>query len=165
MSDLSRFLPLSQRRGRDDADVSVDRRAQVSQVVRAALRHLAGEDVRAAFVRDAGLADAGPLDEGTAGRIAAGPPLRLTDLVRVVRAVLVHVADPVELPAPVMGAVALAASASAPFARRAAISGHTVRAADAEWSIGRGPELVASSRQIVAFLLGLSDEAPRRPAN
>ena len=164
MPDLSRHLPLSQHRGRDGAEVSADRRSQIARVLEAARPHLAGEDARAAFTRDAGLAGADPLDEGTAARIAAGPPLRTTDLVRVVRAVLVHVAAPLELPAPVMGAVALAASASAPFARRAAISGHTVRASDADWSIGRGPELVASSRQIVAFLLGLSDEAPRRPA-
>lgn len=173
MSDMARFLPLSNG-PRDNGDaVSADRRAQVAQVVRLAAEHSPGDDAaRAAFLREAGLRVPARSTARTpddlaqlADVVAIGPKQSLRDLVRAVRALLVLAGDDdAGLPQQISGAVALAASTTASFDRRAAIAGRTVRAVDAAWTIGRGPELVAPAQQIVAFLLGVSDTAPRRPA-
>ncbi|SDQ98933.1 hypothetical protein [Microbacterium sp. cf332] len=167
MSDLARFLPLSHRSAGDDAAAPSDRRAQVASVVTLAAAVLTHEPAPATetFLREAGLAGAdtsGSLSR-LAETIATGRRRRIGDLTRVARA---YLALPAErrgpLPFAVAGAVALAASTRAPFARRAAIAGHTVRATDAGWTFGRGPEISASADDIVAFLTGLSDTPPRR---
>ncbi|MDD7963651.1 hypothetical protein [Microbacterium thalli] len=171
MSDLGGFLPLSQRTPDDDARVSSDRREQLAAVVRLAagrLAEAAPDDARA-FARDAGLAR--DLDDGAeadlhrlAAAIATGQRRTIRDLTAAARAYLALAgAEEAPLPSDISGAVALHASASAPFARRAAISGHTVRASDAGWSFGRGPEITATADAIVAFLTGVSDTPPRRP--
>ena len=67
------------------------------------------------------------------------------------------------LSAVTLGAVALYGTSSATFDRRAVVRGHTLRATDAEWSLGHGPVLQGTAMGIVRFLLGLSDEAPRPP--
>ncbi|GLJ80155.1 hypothetical protein [Microbacterium imperiale] len=170
MSDLGRFLPLSQRSPGGDAGVSSDRREQTSAVVllaAALLEHATPGDARA-FAREAGLE--GDLDQvpggdltGLAAAIASGRRRTIRDLTAAARAYLARAGTGgTPLPAEVSGAVALHASASAPFARRAAIAGHTVRASDAGWSFGRGPEITATADAIVAFLTGLSDTPPRR---
>lgn len=168
MSDMARYLPLSNGPRENGDAVPTDRRTQVAEVVRlAAARTDASAAELAAFVRDAGLrSDAASPDDlaSLADVVANGSKRSLRDLVRAVRALLALTGDDdAGLPHPISGAVALAASTTASFDRRAALSGRTVRALDADWSIGRGPELVAPAQQIVAFLLGLSDTAPKRP--
>lgn len=68
----------------------------------------------------------------------------------------------VELPTLTAGAVALYASTTAPFDRRAVIRGRTVRASDGDWGFGTGgPVLQAPGTEIAAFLLGVSDTPPQ----
>ncbi|SFI22819.1 MULTISPECIES: hypothetical protein [Microbacterium] len=49
----------------------------------------------------------------------------------------------------------------APFERRAVLAGSTVHATDADWSFGHGPVREGTAREILAFVLALSDDAPR----
>lgn len=52
------------------------------------------------------------------------------------------------------GAVALARALAAPLAIRAVVKGRTLRATDAEWEFGSGPELAGTARELVLFLYG-----------
>ncbi|MFS0715323.1 hypothetical protein ABC195_15730 [Microbacterium sp. 2P01SA-2] len=167
MSDLARFLPLSHRSPDGAAAAPADRRVQISTVIAlaAAVLEAASDDARRAFIDDARLSRDG---DGTAslaelaGTVVRGRRRSARDLTAVARAYLRLPGPRPPLPFDVAGAVALAASTTAPFARRAAIAGHTVRATDAGWTFGRGPEVSASADDIVAFLTGVSDVPPRR---
>ncbi len=174
MSDVARFLPLSHRAD-DGSAVAVDRRAQLADIVDlAAVAVAAGASAEPAvavaeFLRDAGLRPGG---QGVAAAaladvsasIRAGGRRTSKEVIAAARAYLrLPPANREPLPAAIAGAVAFAASASLTGARRAAIAGHTVRASDATWSFGRGPDLVATGDEIVAFLTGISDEPPRPP--
>ncbi|MCR2799267.1 hypothetical protein QNO21_09045 [Microbacterium sp. zg-Y818] len=190
MSDLGRFLPLSNRPPADESAVSGDRRGQIADIVTAAagvIGQCAPErapSLASAFLATAGLerdaapstppADTGP---GTtpalatlatvAERVRGGRRRSGRHLARATRAYLLLARDAKvapQLSAAVTGAVALSASTTAPFARRAAIAGHTVQAVDHGWQFGRGPLLAGSAVQIVSFLLGVTDEPPRRSA-
>lgn len=164
MSDVARFLPLSHRSPDDVA--TPDRRAQIATLLALAAPVLdaASGERRRAFLEEAGLShddDRASLGE-LADEIAKGRRRSIRELTAVARAYLGLPDDRPPLPFDIAGAVALAASTKAPFARRAAIAGHTVRATDAGWTFGRGPEISASADEIVAFLTGVSDTAPRR---
>lgn len=52
------------------------------------------------------------------------------------------------------GAVALDRSLRAPLAIRAVIKNRTLRARDADWEFGIGPELIGSASDLVLFLYG-----------
>jgi hypothetical protein len=52
------------------------------------------------------------------------------------------------------GAVALARAAAAPLPVRAVIRGRTLKATDAGWEFGSGPELAGTARELVLFLYG-----------
>ncbi len=174
--DFARYLPLSQRRPGDEAGVTGDRRAEVAAVVREAHRlivssgHGDSEALARRFALDAGLPEKELVPTALEGLqtaaevIEAGDRQKIAALDRAVRGVLV-LSDAVEDPARVapltLGAVAMHASATAPFDRRAAISGHTVVAVDGDWRLGQGPELHGTAEGIVRFLLGLSDVPPR----
>ncbi|MCR2825644.1 hypothetical protein [Microbacterium sp. zg.Y909] len=192
MSDLGRFLPLSNRPRADESAVSGDRRGQIADIVTAAagvISQCAPErapSLASAFLAAAGLeSDAAPSTPptGTGSGTTPAPaptPATLTTvaervrggrhrggrhLARATRAYLVLARDAKVAPQlgpAVTGAVALSASTTAPFARRAAIAGHTVQAVDHGWRFGRGPLLTGSAVQIVSFLLGVTDEPPRR---
>lgn len=174
MPDISRFLPLSQRSGGDESGVPSDRREQLATVVELAALHLpddaAASGARADFVRAAGLSGDAPASApadlaAIAASVRVGRRRGIRELTTAARAYLASpAAARAPLPADVSGGVALYASVSASHDRRAAIAGHTVRAVDAEWSFGRGPEITATADAIVAFLTGLSDVPPRRPA-
>ena len=186
MSDLGRFLPLSNRPRGDESAVSTDRREQIADIVTAAA-HVIGQSDPAhaptfavAFLATAGLEkDAAPsgaplaptTDPAALATVAesvrAGRRRGARHLVRATRAYLVLARDAdvaPQLDPAVTGAVALSASTTAPFARRAAIAGHTVQAVDHGWQFGRGPLLTGTGVQIVSFLLGVTDEPPRRSA-
>lgn len=175
--DFARYLPLSRRGEEDESRVSSDRRREVAEVAREAMRLLRalpeGErDERARqLFEDAGLTRsedvpherAGDVDTVVAG-IETGPRCGVAQLAQSVRATLVladEVGTRAEISPVTLGAVALHASARAPFDRRAVIRGHTVVATDADWRLGRGPHLRAPAEQIVRFLLGLSDQPPQ----
>lgn len=175
--DISKYLPLSRRVDADESHVSSDRRRDVADVAREAMRLVRAlpqgdRDERARrFFADARLFRRGTesphgasdLDTVIDG-IATGPRRSAAELTRCVRATLIladEVGEQPAIPPMVLGAVALHAAARASFDRRAVIRGHTIAATDAEWSMGRGPRLRAPAEQIVRFLLGLSDQAPR----
>lgn len=165
--DLARYLPLSNRPRGDESSVASDAQA-LADVVEVVESFVAGRPGSAAlmtgFVEEAGLSGI-PSDPSLAAAIRTGPRRRARELARGVRAALAlgdAVGEAPALDPLVLGRVALYASTSAPFDRRAAIAGRTVRASDADWQLGRGPVVEASSIGIVRFLLGLSDEPPRR---
>ena len=59
------------------------------------------------------------------------------------------------------GAVALRRATAAPTPIRAVISGHSLHATDAAWTIGHGPVLVGTADELIRFLAGFGDRAPR----
>lgn len=164
--DLSRYLPLSNRPRADESGVSTDERTAIADVVTEAARVLALRPrLQAAFIAEAGLAGGASSDLLViAETVRTGPRRRTRDLVRVVRALLAQSAtagvEPSVAPL-VLGRVALHASTTASFDRRAVISGRTIRATDAEWQFGHGPALEDSALAITRFLLGLTDRAPQ----
>ncbi|GAA3034575.1 hypothetical protein [Microbacterium dextranolyticum] len=168
--DFARYLPLSAAPARDEAGIGPDAAAAVALVIAEAARIAAananeGPLVRA-FVQAAHLASdaASAADLARTGETGSSRPPRIRELTAAVRALLV-LADAAgtspDLPDAVWGRVALYGATRADFARRAALRGNTVAASDAEWSFGRGPVLRAPQRDIVRFVLGLSDVPPR----
>ena len=81
----------------------------------------------------------------------------------VVTAVLIGDATgrPVAVPPVASGAVALRRAAAAPVEIRAVISGHSLHATDAGWTIGHGSALVGTAAELVRFLAGYATTAPR----
>lgn len=177
MADLAGYLPFSGRPRRDESNVTSDRRTAVAALVDQAAQLTAGRPDAAvlagAFLHTSGLTADAPTDGTTPVRLAAtaavvraGRRRSIRVLVRTTEALLRLAGDvgaAPEIPDDVSGAVALSRAGTAPFERRAAISGHTVRATDAGWEFGRGPVLEAPALTIVSFLLGVGDEPPRRP--
>lgn len=182
VSRFARFLPLSQRETADEADVSSDRRAAVADVVDRAADLIGAAPATAAermelFLTDAGLrGEAGsPLAEDpvaalrtVAVAVRSGRRRSIRTLAATVRALLVLAREngvDAGLDPFLAGAAALYASGSAPADRRAVVRGFTVRATDADWSFGHGPVLEGTASGIAAFLLGVSDDPPRRPVS
>lgn len=158
MSDLSRHLPLSNRAHGDESRVSGDWKIALSEVVSAAAT-VVGDDDADAFLSAAGLSQLRGTALGEAAeRIRGGRRRRIRDLVDATRALLT-VSD-VALPPSASGPVALYAATRMPFDRRAAIAGTSFTAEDAGWSFGRGPSRVAPARDILRFVLELSDDLP-----
>lgn len=114
-----------------------------------------------------GPADAAAALEARAVAITERPqPTRLVELDdAVVAAVLIGDAlrTPIPVPALASGAVALRRAAAAPTPIRAVISGHSLHATDAAWTIGHGPALVGTADELVRFLAGIGRQAPRPP--
>ncbi|UIN31649.1 hypothetical protein [Microbacterium binotii] len=177
MADFLGRLPLSNRERRDESAVSGDRRAAIADALDEAARLLAesaSDDAEHCararrFLEEAGLgtgAAGGNPDELRALAVAVrqGRKRSIRMLTRVVRALLVlgdALAVAPRVDAGVTGAVALYAATTAPFDRRAALRGHTVRASDEEWEFGRGPVITDTGRAILRFVLALDDVAPR----
>ena len=168
MADLSRHLPLSNRPSQDESGVTADRREALAVVVRQAHDLTAGTQAPPAEAAARFLAES-RLDREFAGRplpevadaVAAGAPRGIRALADAVRALLSLAADrPVDLDPVTSGSVALYAVGRASFDRRAVVGGCTLRATDAGWEFGRGPERAAPARQILAFLLALDDVPP-----
>ena len=175
MSDLSRFLPLSNRPKGEEAGVTSDRRVPLAAVVEEAARLLEanpdGAERAAEFVRTARLADAAPAPVANAtdlrtmaAAIVSGRRRSTKVLSRAVRSVLLLSADLGEEPridATTLGIVSLYGATSAPLERRAVIGGHALRATDADWEFGRGPALEGTALDIARFVLAVSDIPPK----
>lgn len=73
------------------------------------------------------------------------------------------VGAPVPLSPRASGAVALRRAAAAPTEIRAVIAGHRLRATDAGWEFGHGPQLVDTAAGLLRFLTGIGDVAPHPP--
>jgi len=65
------------------------------------------------------------------------------------------------VPARASGAVALRRALEAPTEIKAVIRGCTLAATDADWSFGHGPVLQGTAAELLLFLYGRSDTAPR----
>lgn len=164
MADLSRHLPLSNRTPSDESSVSGDWREALAGVIALAAGLAAGHEEARGFLADARLAgefpDAALLAVAAAVRI--GGRRRISSLTAATRALLRLAGDrDVALDPTTSGAVALYAATRAPFERRAVLAGSTVHATDADWSFGHGPVREGTAREILAFVLALSDDAPR----
>lgn len=170
--DLSRHLPLSNRPRDDESGVTSDERPTIALLVERAAAVVDGQadadGLAQRFASDAGLgalASVGDL-RTLAEAVRTGRRRRGRHLVDAARALL-RLADTAgadaAIPPAVLGRVSLHASATASFDRRAALSGSTVRASDAEWEFGRGPIVEGTALEITRFLLGLSDTAPKAP--
>ena len=178
MSDLSRFLPFSNRPRGDESGVTSDRRLPLAAVVEEAARLLdtapdragrASDFARAARVTDASTSVASPADlRAVAATIASGRRQSTKTLAHAVRALLQlgdHLGAEPRIDATTLGIVSLYGATSAPLERRAVVGGHALRATDADWEFGRGPVLEGTALEIARFVLGVSDVPPRRPAN
>lgn len=179
MVDFSRFLPLSNRPSGDESGVTSDRSEAIAAVIEEAARLVAAapadaDDALATrFARSAGVS-ATPEDDVDARGLAElahevrrGRRQRTAALARAVRALLVLADETGGTPRIAdltLGTVALYAATTASFDRRAVVAGHALRATDMDWQFGRGPVLEAPGLEIVRFLLGLSDVAPKPAA-
>ena len=130
-------------------------------------QHALGRSPREA---DADLTVEGPADaaaalDARAVTISERPqPTRLVELDDAVVAA-VRIGDAlgtqIRVPPLASGAVALRRAAAAPTPIRAVISGHSLHATDAGWTIGHGPALVGTAEELIRFLAGIGDRAPR----
>jgi len=113
-----------------------------------------------------GPADAAAALDARAVTIADRPqPTRLVELDDAVVAA-VRIGDalglPIAVPPLASGAVALRRATAAPTPIKAVISGHSLHATDAAWTIGHGPALVGTADELIRFLAGIGNRAPRR---
>jgi hypothetical protein len=193
VADFMRYLPLSQGdRGRE-SDVSSDWRDATADVIDRAAVLLDAADLDAAtgarlaerFVESASTRrhpePERPSDDDSAPAAASadrlrafavairlGRPARVSLLSRAVAAHLLlatEVGAEPAVPERTSGAVALYLAAKAPTPIRAVISGHTLRASDADWEFGHGPVLEQPAIPMLEFLLGRGLEAPRPPVS
>lgn len=165
MSDLSRHLPLSNRERVDETAVTGDWRSELAEVVLLAEGLSPAPEARARFLAEAGLdgSDAASLT-ALAESIRSGRRRRIRALTDATRALLrLAGARPVALDPTTSGAVVLYATTRMAFDRRAALAGASLRAEDHGWTVGRGATRSAPARDILAFVLGLSDRVPGTP--
>jgi len=182
MSDLPKYLPLSQRPRRDESGVSSDWSGRVSAVLTSlaalvddltpdaqaavhddlarlvwALRANRRERFVARMRRHEPLAESVDLVGDLRALAALARRRPLGDLARsVVTALDVAQAagTTVDIDPVSLGAVAVARALNAPLPIRAVLSGVTLVAGDADWAVGHGPETRAVGAQIVLFLYG-----------
>ena len=153
--DLARYLPLSGRPRVDESDVTSDwgpRLAELLVAIDAFAADLAPEILARPDVIAA-------RDRLSSAAAAVTPGRRVR--VQALGAVLVEAFELAALTGqrlsvdPITsGAVALDRSLRAPLAIRAVIKNRTLRATDADWSFGSGPELPGTAAALVLFLYG-----------
>lgn len=68
---------------------------------------------------------------------------------------------PLAFPSTATGAVALASALTASTPIKAVARGRTLRATDAGWTVGRGPDLSGTAESIILFLAGRSGKLPQ----
>lgn len=127
--DLARYLPLSTRPRHDESAVDDDWRGRLAALVSAGASGVAVD--RALARRRVRIGDLGA---ALAEAWETQPGLAVD--------------------ATTSGAVALARTLAAPLPIRAVVRGRTLRATDAGWEFGSGPELAGTARELVLFLYG-----------
>jgi hypothetical protein len=178
MPDFIHELPFSWRPQRDESAVSSDWGPELAVVLTTAAELIdqqlteasqadlwSGPFLAAARIE---LPDGEPAStaaiRASAGALESGRRVSIKRLDRAVYAYL-DLCERLEsvptLEATTSGAVALARAASAPTPIRAVIAGHSIRATDAGWSFGSGPELQAAAVELLQFLGNRSLQAPR----
>jgi hypothetical protein len=154
-ADLARYLPLSSRPRVDESGVSGDWGPRFAELLTAIDAMIAGLPADVANRPEVGAAR----DRLSAAVAAVKPGRRVR--VPALGAVLAEALDLAALAGarldvdPVTsGAVALDRSLRAPLAIRAVVRHRTIRATDAGWEFGAGPELAGTAAAIVRFLYG-----------
>jgi hypothetical protein len=144
-------------------------RTRTRRALDAAGRLARGGEARrlAELTRLAGPAEAAEAIAGRAALLRERP--KATGVVELDDAVIAAllIGDAVGVAVPISprasGAVALRRAAAAPTEIRAVIAGHRLRATDAGWEFGHGPQLVDSAAGLLRFLTGIGDVAPHPP--
>lgn len=130
--DLARHLPLSNRPRVDESGVSDDWGARLAA--------LQPSGDRVEF-------------DALVARATARRKVRIQDLGAALAEA--YAIDPtIAVDATTSGAVALARALAAPLPIRAVVKGRTLRAIDAGWEFGSGPEVAGTARELVLFLYG-----------
>lgn len=137
--DLTRYLPLSIRPRVDESAVTADWGAKLDLLERAV-------DALGATV------DRGAFDHAVA-QARDRRRVRVGDLGAALVAAY-EMSDRIEVDEVTSGAVALARAVAAPHPVRAVVRGSTIRATDADWRYGSGPEINGTARELVLFLYG-----------
>lgn len=88
---------------------------------------------------------------------------RLTDVVVCGYDIAYPLGTTLPFPPLATGAIAVARSLTAPTRVTAVLGNRTFRAVDAGWSVGRGPEVVATAEDIIRFLFGRAGPRSSRP--
>lgn len=170
MVDFAKYLPLSNQPRADESEVTGDRRGALAAIIVQASVLISNTDAAShagrahEFLRDAKLPDAVNGDLATvADAVRRGGKRSIRQLSHAVRALLAlgdELGVEPEIASTISGAVALSASGSTSFERRAVLRGHTVKAIDEEWEFGFGPVLEGTGRDILRFVLELGERAP-----
>ncbi len=154
-SDLARYLPLSGRPRVDESGVSGDWGPRFADLLTAIDGMIARWPADIATRPDVLAAR----DRLSAAVSAVTPGRRVR--VPALGAVLIEALElaeltdsPLEVDPVTSGAVALDRSLRAPLAIRAVVRRRTIRATDADWAFGNGPELAGRAAAIVRFLYG-----------
>jgi hypothetical protein len=169
MDDFSRYLPLSQRKHRDESDVTGDRTALISstlQTLAAVVQRLdseAWERVASDVADLSGRPSTSPADAAAALLERADSPVRRRSN-RELESIVVAAYDvarsadiDLALDPLASGAVAVAAAARSGGAIRSILRTSTFVATDADWRVGSGPVVDAPASAIVLFLYGRGD--------
>lgn len=154
-ADLARYLPLSARPQVDESGVTGDWEPRFAELLTAVDTMIAG--------LPAGTTDrpgVGAARDRLAAAVAAVKPGRRVR-VPALGAVLAEALELAALTGSSLavdsvtsGAVALDRSLRAPLPIRAVVKRRTIRATDAGWEFGNGPELAGTAAAIVLFLYG-----------
>jgi hypothetical protein len=154
-ADLARYLPLSGRPRFDESSVTGDWGPRFAQLLTAIDAMIAALPAEAMSRPDAGAAR----DRLSTAVAAVKPGHRVK--VPALGAVLAEALDlaafaggHLEVDPVTSGAVALDRGLRAPLAIRAVIKHRTIRATDAGWEFGTGPELAGTAEAIIRFLYG-----------
>lgn len=153
--DFVRYLPLSARPRVDESAVTGDWGPRLATLVRS-IETLIASIPSATLARPEIQAARDRLDAA----IAAVPSARRVRVAGL-GSVLVEAYDfaaltglPLTVDPVTSGAVALERSLRAPVAIRAVIKNRTLRARDADWEFGTGPDLIGSASELLLFLYG-----------
>ncbi|WP_188509053.1 hypothetical protein [Conyzicola nivalis] len=189
MSDVSRYLPLSQRPRRDESGVTGDwseRLAAVLTSLAALVDGLAPEaraGVHDDLARLVWRLRATRRERATAALSRRSPRALSDDLPALLRAVTTDSArrrplgdlaaavitaldvaeatgSPIDIDPVTLGAVAVARALNAPLPIRAVLRDVTLVAIDGDWFVGRGPESRSLGASIVLFLYGRTGLPP-----
>ena len=154
-ADLARYLPLSARPRFDESGVTGDWGPRFAELLTAIDTMIAA--LPAATANRPDVIAAGDRLSAAIAAVKPGRRVRVPALGAVLAEALEFAAatgsaltvDPVT-----SGAVALDRSLRAPLAIRAVVKNRTIRATDAGWEFGSGPELAGTAAAIVLFLYG-----------
>lgn len=169
VADFLRFLPLSGRTPQDERLVSSDRRVELDALLVNLATLTDAESTWTVFAAQSGLARQWRASGRTISGFRTAVRARRRSIRTLSRALAaaLRIANDLGVSLGVdpltAGAVALHAQGTGPFERRTIVTGHTIRATDADWAFGTGPVLEGTSVQIAGFLLGVTDDPPTPP--